>query len=230
MSGYAQRLARTTVQRLRTMLEHIADHHGTPELLVALTIMAGWGAAGFQSFGFWAVVAAIVLGWALHGVAVETGGYGWLWLATGLVLLYIAFARNSLLADINAIWMAAAGATALAYNEAVRSNHWRRRKATVGSRLFPTVAMTTLVAALLGIAGVGVATYINSDGATSSWWQLLAAAVLFALAVGLLFTPTLRVTESSRQRWTPGTRLPAPPKGGDAARAGHPQPNPPNLQ
>lgn len=206
------RLARSLVQRLRSMLEHIADHHAAPELLVAVAIMTGWAAAGFSQFGFVAVVAAILLGWALHGVAAETGGFGWLWLATGLVLLYMVFARSTVLSGASPLWLATAGATALAYNEAVRANHWRRRRARTSPGVFASSALAVAAAGLLGVAGVAAARFISGGSQSSTWWQPLAAVALFALAVALLLLPTLRTPESSRERWTPGTRLPAPPK------------------
>ncbi len=206
-------LSRSLVDRLRSALEHIADHHASPELLVAIVIMTGWAAAGFADFGFFPVVAAIVIGWVLHGIAAETGGFGWLWLSTGVVLVYIVFARSTVLSGVSPIWMAAAGATALGYNEAVRSNYWRRRRARTGSAAFSGSAVAVLASGLLGMAGMAAAAFVSDGSQSGRWWQPLAAATLFALAVSLLVLPTLRSPESSRERWTPGTRLPAPPKG-----------------
>ncbi len=206
------KLTLSLVDRLRSALEHVADHHASPELLVAIAIMTGWAAAGFADFGFFAVIAAVVVGWALHGVAAETGGFGWLWLSTGVVLFYIVFARGTVLSGASPIWMAAAGATALAYNEAVRTNHWRRRRARTGSAAFSGAASAVVAAGALGVAGIAAARFVADGAQSGRWWQPLAAAVLFALAVSLLILPTLRSPESSRERWTPGTRLPAPPK------------------
>ncbi len=205
-------LTRSLIERLRSVLEHIADHHAAPELLVAVIIMTGWAAAGFADFGFFAVIAAIVFGWLLHGVAAETGGFGWLWLSTGVLLLYIVFARSTVLAGTSPVWMAAAGATALAYNEAVRTNHWRRRRARTGVAAFTGSVAAVLAAGLLGMAGMAAAQFVADGAQSGRWWQPLAAATLFGLAVSLLVLPTLRSPESSRERWTPGTRLPAPPK------------------
>jgi len=205
-------LLRGLVRRTRSFLEHIADYHASPELLVAVAVITGWAALGFAQFGFGAVMVAIGLGWVIHALAVETGGFGWLWLATGLVLLYIVFARSTVLSPVGPLWMAVAGTTALAYNEAVRANHWRRRRAQVGSSIFTNAALAVVAAGLLGTAGIALADFVSEDGQSRSLWQSVAALALFVVAAALLFTPTLQTPESSRERWTPGTRLPAPPR------------------
>lgn len=199
------RLARAGIRHARLL--------GDPESMIGALIMTVWSALVGMEAGTIGLVAALVVGWALHAAAVETGSHVALWLATAGLLIMVVVASASTFDGLPPVLLAAAGTTVLAHNELVRLNYTRRRRAEIDDEVFPTSALAVAAAGLLGVVGVAVAQVLGGSSDRTWLWMPVATGVLMAIAFGLSTLPTRRAPEASRERWNPGARLPPPPSG-----------------
>ncbi len=200
------------------MLERINGyfiHHAIllrdPESMIGLFIVTVWAALAALNGGWLVLLITLVIAWATHVLAVETGNHVLLWLSTATLLILILVASEDTLGDLPPVLLAAAGATALAHNELVRLNYARRRNAVVDPALFGASALGVGGAALIAIIGVIVATAAD-NGSERSWlWVPVAVAVLMLIGFALTIAPARRASKASKQRWQPGDRIPPQP-------------------
>ena len=184
-----------------------------PESMIGLFIMTLWTTlAGFG--GGWPVVLVlVVIGFAIHAVAVESGNHGMLWFATASLLIFIVIASETLAGGMGSIPLAVAGATALGHNELVRFNYARRRDARIDEDLYLTSTIGVTAAGAIGLLGVVLIELPGSGGDRSWLWVPAAAVGLLAIGFGLTLIPTLGAEPSSKERWEPGERIPPQPLG-----------------
>ena len=184
---------------------------GDPESMVAALIVTVWATLAGLAGGTIGVIVAVVVGWLLHAMAVETGSHVTLWLSTAGLLILVVVASATTFDDLPPVLLAAAGTTVLAHNELVRLNYTRRRRAEVDDRIFQSSALVVGLAGLLAVVGVAIAGGLESGGDRSWLWMPVATAALMAVGFGLSLLPTRRAPEASRRRWLPGERIPPPP-------------------
>lgn len=200
------------------MLQRIGDgatRHAVllrdPESMIGLFIVTLWATLAAVNGGWLVVVIVLTIAWAAHAVAVESGNHVLLWLSTAMVLVLIIVAAESTFGGLPPVLLAAAGATALAYNELVRLNYTRRRNAVVHADVFNASALGVGGAALLGVVGVTVAT-VADDGSERSWlWVPIAVGALMLIGFVLTIAPARRTSKASKERWQPGDRIPPQP-------------------
>ncbi|MDH3299069.1 MAG: hypothetical protein OES24_01020 [Acidimicrobiia bacterium] len=198
------------IERVDAWRSNFVNHHTHPEWLGGLSIMLLWAVVAFADSGLVFGAGAVVFGVILHYVAMESGSHTWMWLATGVVLLYVLVAYVVLLSDLGPLALTAGGASALAYNETVRVNYMRRRDSVIDPSVFVGSAMAVAVAAGIGLVGIG-ATVAIGDGTQRAWlWMPGAALAVSIVAYLLVVVPTIRVPANSDRRWVPGTRIPPP--------------------
>lgn len=210
------RLSAAIARLQRRLVDGIVHHArllGDPESMTAALIMTIWCAIAGMAAGTPGVVIAVLVGWFLHGAAVETGSHVLLWLATAGLLIMVVVASAVTLDGLHPVLLAVAGTTVLAHNELIRLNYTRRRLAEVDQGIFQASGIGTTIAGVLAVVGVAVTNGLASGDQRSWLWMPVATGALLAIGFGLSLLPTRRAPEASRRRWLPGERIPPPPVG-----------------
>ncbi|MDH3296572.1 MAG: M48 family metallopeptidase, partial [Acidimicrobiia bacterium] len=193
---------------------NFVTHHTTTEWLVGMAIILTWAVVAFASISPIAALTAVMFAVILHYIAMETGNHVWLWLATAVMLLFVIVAYSTVLQPLGPVVLAVGGAMTLAYNEAIRLNYFRRRRAVVDPGVFVGSIIATAVAAVVGVAGIAVSVLLSA-GVGRSWvWMPAAVVTLMTVAYAAALLPARQAPRSSSQRWEPGTRIPPQPLAG----------------
>lgn len=190
-------------------------HHGSlltdPESMVGWFIVTLWCVlAGFEG-GVLVMVILLAIGWFVHAAAVESGNHVLLWLTTALLLILIVLASQLTFDGLPPVLLAAAGATALVHNELVRLNYARRRNALVHEAVYHGSSLAMAAAVGIGVVGVALLQIFSSGGQRTWLWMPAAAGALMLVGFGLAIGPLRKATDSSKERWLPGGRIPPQP-------------------
>ncbi len=186
-----------------------------PESMIALFIATLWAVFAGAWGGWVAILIFATIIWVLHVLSVETGNHVVLWLTTAALLVLIVIGSEATFGGLSPVLLAAAGASALAYNELVRLNYTRWRNAVVSESVFQASALGLAAAAGVAVIGVGLAQAF-ADGSDRNWlWMPGAVLALMVIGFGFSIWPARRSNEASKQRWQPGERIPPQPLGKD---------------
>ncbi len=190
-------------------------HHGSlltdPESMVGWFIVTLWCVlAGFTG-GVLVMVILLAIGWFVHAAAVESGNHVTLWLTTAMLLILIVLASQLTFDGLPPVLLAAAGSTALIHNELVRLNYTRRRNAVVHEAVYHGSGLAMAAAVAIGVVGVALLQIFSSGGQRTWLWMPAAAGALMAIGFALALGPLRKATESSKERWMPGDRIPPQP-------------------
>lgn len=198
-------------QRFSGWLAHHASLLTDPESMVGWFIVTLWCVlAGFQG-GVVIMLILLAIGWFVHFATVESGNHVLLWLTTAMLLILIVLASQLTFNGLAPVLLAAAGASALVHNELVRLNYARRRNATVHEAVYQSAGLALAAATAVAIIGVAL-TQIFSSGGQRTWlWMPAAAGALMIIGFSLALGPLRKATDSSKERWMPGGRIPPQP-------------------
>lgn len=173
-------------------------------LLVAASIVALVGSAPPAL-----IVAAALGAAALHALAVVSGYHSVLGLAVAWLLVVLALATRSVLADAGPVVLAGAAMMVLVYHELVRLAFAARRRAAIDRSIYVTSALSLAVVGLLGVIAVAIAEPLAEPSTDrSELWMPAAAATVLVVAAALVVVPGLGTGRSTADRWEPGERLP----------------------
>lgn len=173
-------------------------------LLVAASIVALAGLAPPL-----VIVVAALGATGLHVLAVVSGYHSVLGLAVAWLLVVLALATRSVLAEVGPVVLAGAATVVLVYHELVRLAFAARRRAVIDRSVYVTSALSLAVVGLLGVIAVAIAEPLAEPSTDrSGLWVPAAAATVLVVAAALVVVPGLGGGRSTADRWEPGERLP----------------------
>jgi len=182
-----------------------------PESMVGWFIVTLWCVLAGLEGGVAAMVILLAVGWFVHAAAVESGSHVLLWLATAMLLILVVVASQLTFGGLSPVLLAGAGASALLHNELVRLNYTRRRNALVHEAVYHASGLALAGAATVGIVGVAIIQILATGGQRTWLWMPAAAGLLLLIGFALALGPLRKATESSKERWMPGKRIPPQP-------------------
>ena len=182
-----------------------------PESMVGWFIVTLWCVLAGLEGGVAAMVILLAVGWFVHAAAVESGSHVLLWLATAMLLILVVVASQLTFGGLSPVLLAGAGASALLHNELVRLNYTRRRNALVHEAVYHASGLALAGAATVGIVGVAIIQILATGGQRTWLWMPATAGLLLLIGFALALGPLRKATESSKERWMPGKRIPPQP-------------------
>jgi hypothetical protein len=203
----------TAGERLSAWAWQRVEYLTDSETMIGAFIVTVWTVLGSMWAGWIGMLILLIVMLTLHGVAVESGSHVLLWIVTSALLVMIVLASQTVFGGLPPVFLALAGATALAHNDLVRLNYTRRRSAVVDDEVFRSAILGLCGVALIGIVAVGLAQVAAGGGERSWLWMPAAVGLLMALGFGLAIGPAGRGSPRKSDRWQPGQRIPPQPLG-----------------